>query len=126
MKQYLFYGCTDKYERGPMELLKAILVRDNHNAASLEANAMEHERHFKSYFETKEYSALLIMVLNLDPANGVTEVLRNEYAENELKKRTIINAAAKSTQVVRKRSLLDAISIQPTFQELFPEVETNI
>jgi len=126
MKHYLFYGCTDKYERGPMELLKTVLVRDNNNAPSSEANALEHERHFKNYFEQKEYSCFFMLVLNLDPANGITEVIRNEYAENPLKHRTIINAAAKATQVVRKRNLLDAISAQPMFyateDNLFPEL----
>jgi hypothetical protein len=111
-----------------MELLKAITVRDNSNAPSSEANALEHEKHFKHYFEQKEYSCFFMLVLNLDPANGIVEVIRNEYAENDLKKRTIINAAAKSTQVVRKKSLLGSISTAPMFYEdpeMFPELNTT-
>ena len=76
MKQYLFYGCTDKYERGPMELLKSICVRDTVNGLASEANALEHDRHFRNYFEQKEYSCLYVLVFNLDPANGVTEIGR--------------------------------------------------
>ena len=109
MKHYLFYGCNDKYERGPMELLKNILVRDNDSAPSQEVNAREHELHFKNYFEQKEYSALYILVLDLDPANGSTSVIRNEYAENPLKTRIVINAAARGMAPAPKRKTIEQI-----------------
>lgn len=109
MKHYLFYGCTDKYERGPMELLKTILVRDNDSAPSQEANAREHELHFKKYFEQKEYSALYILVLDLDPANGSTSVIRNEYAENPLKTRIVINTAARGLAPASKKKTIEQI-----------------
>ena len=116
MKQYLFYGCTDKYERGPMELLKSICVRDG----SSEANALEHERHFRSYFEQKEYSCLYVLVFNLDPANGVTEVLRNEYAENPLKHRTVINAAARKP-TTKARTLEQILANEPPQFTMFED-----
>ena len=109
MKHYLFYGCNDRYERGPMELLKTILVRDNDSAPSQEAHAREHELHFKKYFEQKEYSALYILVLDLDPANGSTSVIRNEYAENPLKTRIVINAAARGMAPAPKRKTIEQI-----------------
>jgi hypothetical protein len=127
MKQYLFYACTNKYERGPLELQKQINVKDNQDAPHHQANADEHERHYRAYFESKEYSALYILVLNLDPANSITEVIKNEYAENPLKVRTIINPQAKGI-VIKKKSLLDAISQPPMYihnhePEFFDEPE---
>ena len=95
MKQYLFYSCSNKFEHGPLELLKSIHVRDDNTASGSEEKAANHEKHFKEYFAIGEYSALSVLVLNLDPASGITEVIRNEYAENPLKVRTIINPAAK-------------------------------
>ena len=109
MKHYLFYGCNDKYERGPMELLKSILVRDDEGALSQEANAREHELHFKKYFERNEYSALYILVLDLDPAKGSTAVIRNEYAENPLKTRIVINAAARGMAPAPKKKTIGQI-----------------
>lgn len=95
MKQYLFYGCTNKYERGPLELLKQITVRDEDGSAQSERNAADHNEHYLRYFKAGEYSALYILVLNLNPATGTTEVIRNEYSENPLKTRVVINPAAK-------------------------------
>lgn len=102
MKQYLFYGCTDRYSRGPMEILKSINVRDDESAPQAERNAADHNEHYLRYFAQGEYSALYVLVLNLNPATGVTEVLRNEYSENPLKVRTEINAAAKKTMATKK------------------------
>ena len=127
MKHYLFYGCTDRYERGPLELLKSILVRDNSNAPDAELNAVQHEEHFKKYFAAKEYSCLYILVLNLDPQSGITEVIRNEYAENPLKTRIVINAAAKpATFLKRSRSALDQmIMAQESTFSLFDAVQND-
>ena len=119
MKQYLFYACTNKYERGPLELQKQICIKDNADAPHHQANADEHERHYHAYFEGKEYSSLHILVLNLDPVNGITEVIKNEYAENPLKVRTIINPNAKGLAATKKRSLLDAISM-PMYNQVEP------
>jgi hypothetical protein len=114
MKQYLFYACSNKYERGPLELQKQICVKDNQDAPHHQANADEHMRHYRAYFEGKEFSVLHILVLHLDPANGITEVLTNEYAENPLKVRTIINPQAKGL-AVKKKSILNALSTAPMY-----------
>jgi hypothetical protein len=47
-----------------------------------------------------------MLVLRLDPANGITEVLKNEYMEGPLKQRITINPAAKpKNPVVKKKSI---------------------
>ena len=120
MKQYLFYACSNKYERGPLELQKQICIRDNADAMHHQQNADEHERHYRSYFAAKDYSSLHILVLNLDPANGITEVIKNEYAENPLKTRTIINPQAK-VLAVKKKSLLDAVTMHSVYATSEPE-----
>jgi len=98
MLQYLFYNCTDKYERRPLQLAKQVCVSDlGHN----QATADDHDAYFQSCLKSGEYSALHIMVLRLDPANGITEVVRNEYAENPLKQRIVINAPAKVQKKVK-------------------------
>jgi hypothetical protein len=103
MKQFLFYGCTDKYERGPLALLKQIHFYDGDFSA--ERNAADHNEHYLRYFKSGEYSALHILILNLNPAVGTTEVIRNEYSENPLKQRVVINPAAKRTTPVKKTLL---------------------
>jgi len=98
MKHFLIYVCTNKYERTDLTQAKSIIVSTGGN----EGNADDHMAYYKDCFQSGEYSALHILVLNLDPANGITEVLLNEYAENPLKKRIVLNEAAKSTVVKRK------------------------
>ena len=120
MKHFLFYVSNDKYERKPLQLSKQIMVQEDGSGA---ATAADHEAYYKDSFKRKEYSALHILVLNLDPANGVTEVVRNEYAENPLKQRIEINAAAKRA-VPRSKSLLQTMQAEmPSFSYAeFPEV----
>jgi len=100
MKHFLFYVSTNQYERVNLTLAKSILVFDDGTG---QGSANDHEVYYKDAFRVKEYSALHILVLNLDAANGVTEVLRNEYAENPLKKRIVINEQAKRPAVVRRK-----------------------
>lgn len=121
MKHYLFYLSNNKYERVPLSLSKHIMVGDD---GTNQGSADDHENYYKSSFDCKECTAFHILVLHLDPANGITEVLRNEYFENPLKTRTIINAAAKSAAVVKKRSLLDQITM-PSAQASFEEFITH-
>lgn len=102
MKHYLFYGCTDKYTRGPLEILKSIYVRDDESAPQSERQAADYNEHYLYNFAAGEYSALHVLVLNLNPTKGVTEVLRNEYSENPLRVRTEINTAAKKTALLKK------------------------
>jgi len=103
MIQYLFYACTDKYERSPLAVIKQMVVSDDNLASMLHENARAHEAQFREYFAMKEYSALHILVLKLDVYNGVTEVIRNELSLNDLRQRIVINERAKAgTKAVRK------------------------
>jgi len=99
MIQYLFYACTDKYERSPLAVVKQMVVNDDNLASMLHENAKAHEAQFREYFAMKEYSALHILVLKLDVYNGVTEVIRNELSLNDLRQRIVINERAKAKGV---------------------------
>lgn len=92
MRQILIYICTNKFERGPMQLGKQMIWDQ-----SIDKQYNDYIRHYQESFQIGEYSALHLLELNLDPANGITEVLRNEYSENPLKTRIVINPAAAKT-----------------------------
>ncbi len=54
-------------------------------------------------FARKEYSAIHILQLDLDPVNGITNVVRNDYFENPLKTKIIINGSKESTAPKAKK-----------------------
>ena len=118
MKHFLFYISTNQYERTNLTLAKSILVYDD---GSGQATATDHENYYKESFKGREYSALHILVLNLDAAHGVTEVLRNEYAENPLKKRIVINEQAKRASIVRHK--LGEVSLPTLNADIFATLE---
>ncbi len=56
-------------------------------------------------FARKEYSAIHILQLDLDPVNGITNVVRNDYFENPLKTKIIINGSKESITPKVKKSV---------------------
>lgn len=91
MRQYLIYACTNKYERAPLELVKQVCVKDNGNPS----NANAHMSMYKEYFRSGEYSAIHVLVMELNAMAGTTEIVINEYAEGPLCKRIVINESAR-------------------------------
>ena len=107
MKHYSIYVSQDMYEYGKLELVKNIVVRDGN--ASQEQQLVTAIDHFKMYFNEKQYSEMHLFGVNLDPQNGVVEVIMNEYMQHPLRKRIVINGAArKTTNVVKKVKLTTA------------------
>lgn len=100
MIHHIWYASSDKYERSTLEHIKSVYQIGDGSPSS----AMEHEAYFKECFNSGQYTALHQLVLRLDPANGITEVIKNEYIEGPLKQRIVINPKAKST-VVKKKSI---------------------
>jgi hypothetical protein len=121
MKHYIWYASSNKYERVPMECIKNLYQS---NDDTVFGPGLEHEAYYKECFNQGQYSQLHMLVLRLDPANGITEVLKNEYMEGPLKQRITINPAAKpKNPVAKKKSIsqlmaahgIAAPQIQPEF-----------
>lgn len=86
--QYNLYANPNVFEYGQMQPICAYNQQEEH--------------HFNAYVDkymgkirNKTCSEVYILVMKLDPANGVTEVLRNDYVTNPLKLKIEINVAAK-------------------------------
>ena len=94
LKQLLIYANSDLYHYGGMSLIYQLA----HESES--GDAQYYIERYKSSFYNKKISELHIVYLLLDPLNGVTEVLLNEFAQNPLKVKTIINP--KAATVVKK------------------------
>ena len=90
--QSLTYINTDLYVYGKMELVsqRCFLV----DSVDSLADCKYYFEKYRTAFAQKKYSELHIMLLRLDPANGETVVEINEFSQNPLKTRTVINAIA--------------------------------
>ena len=75
---------------------------------------------FKESLQSKVLSALHILGLDLDPANGKTEVFLNEYGTNPLKSRLEINTA-----VLEKRAKTSASPYKWGELEMPVQMEMN-
>lgn len=91
LKQVLIYGNSDLYKYGDMILTHQRAYIPN---SDMDADLDYYINQYKTRFNKKQYSELHILTLLLDPANGETTVLVNEYSQNPLKVKTIINAVA--------------------------------
>lgn len=115
IRQYLYYTGVSVYSHD-LRLDKQI------HGSTLDTDKMNHGQSYIDYYRTmmrnKDLSALLIMVIELDPANGVTNIIMNEYSENPLKKKIIINTKARENVVAKGESILASMvwpaSITPT------------
>ena len=112
----IWYASSNKYERTPLECIKNVY---NVEEAAIHSPSIEHEAYYKECFNSGQYTALHQLVLRLDPANGITEVLKNEYLEGPLKQRITINPQAKAT-VVKKKSISQIMAAQ-AMQTVQPE-----
>lgn len=101
LKQALIYTNPDLYSYGQLDLVHQRFFTSTPDA---EADISYYLEKYREKFADKKYSELHILILHLDPANGVTEVLTNEYGQNPLKIKTIINAAAANAPKVKKMS----------------------
>lgn len=123
MKQYLFYTSDDAYSYD-LRLNKQLFYRDGHPNEVAEGQA--YLEHFTKRFKEEEFAALLIMVLELDPVNGVTNIVKNEFMTSPLKKKIVINARVldKGTKPAAKKMLGQMIS-DAQFNSLFDEVQAQ-
>ena len=117
LKQVLIYCNSDLYKHGCLDL--------GHQRAYTPTLDMDSEleyyiNQYKNRFNKKEYSELHILTLLLDPANGETTVLVNEYSQNPLKVKTIINAVAATAPKKIKKISFDEMPM-PEFDD--PDVE---
>jgi hypothetical protein len=77
---------------------------------------------YKAKFTNKKYSELHIIIMHLDPANSITDVLVNEYAQHPVKVKTIINAAA-ATAPKKVKMSFEAMLAEPNFDDPDEEEE---
>ena len=116
MYHLLVYGCGNRYEREPLGFVKQLMC----NTEAWKDSFESHINYFKDCFADNHYSALHIMVMKLEPEKGITEVVLNEYAENALKQRIVINEKAKKP-IGNKRRLTPAmIDPAPPEPEFWP------
>lgn len=117
IRQYLYYIGSSIYSHD-LRLDKQI------HGDTLDSDKMSHGQSYIDYYRTmmqnKDLSALLVMVLDIDPANGVTNIIMNEYIENPLKKKIVINAKAREGMVSKKTMTWPPVNATTTsiFEEL--------
>lgn len=114
LKQALIYTNSDLYNYGQLDLVHQRFFTSSPDA---DADIGYYLEKYREKFADKKYSEIHILMLHLDPANGVTDVLINEFAQNPLKVRTIINAAAANAPKIKKMSQPFLMDTPPSFDD---------
>ena len=114
LKQVLIYTNSDLYKHGCLDLVHQRFFTSTPDADS---DIDYYISQYRNKFTNKKYSEIHILMLHLDPANGITEVLMNEYAQHPVKVKTIINAAAATARKTVKMSWDEAIAASPSFDD---------
>ena len=91
------YGNTDKYSYGRLSLI----MNQTYHSYSPTGDIAAYLDSYRRKFTSKHFTQIHLMVLKLDPKNGISEILVNEYAENPLLEKTKLNAEAESIAKAR-------------------------
>ena len=113
LKQVLIYCSSELYKYGCMDLVHQ---RAYSPTPEMDNDLEYYVNQYKNRFNKKQYSELHILTLLLDPANGETTVLVNEYSQNPLKVKTIINAVAATASKKIKKISFDEMPM-PEFDD---------
>ena len=113
MYQLLIYACEDQFSHLPLK-------KAYDKAAMDLSSVMEKVSIYRAHFQAKGFSAMHLIVLDIQTSGAVSVVL-NEYGENPVKTRTVINPEALEIKKAKQQTAKGEVTLSfPVAPEPFP------